>query len=159
MRADEGPREGALDASDDTSGGRVRTWSNWAGNQTCRAEVLHPTTEPELCRIVADAAAAGRTVRAFGAGHSFTDVALSDAVLVDLSGYDRILAVDREAARVTVQSGARLHDLSLALWPRGLAFTNLGDIDVQSVAGGTATATHGTGMRFGNISTAVVGLR
>ncbi|UDY37246.1 D-arabinono-1,4-lactone oxidase [Dermatobacter hominis] len=160
MTTDEGPREGALGASGDAPHGeRVRTWSNWAGNQSCRAEVLHPTTEPELCRIVADAAAAGRTVRAFGAGHSFTDVALSDAVLVDLSGYDRILGVDREACTVTVQSGARLHDLSLAMWPRGLAFTNLGDIDVQSIAGATATATHGTGMRFGNISTAVVGLR
>ncbi len=158
MNADEGPREGALDASGG-SGSRIRTWSNWAGNQSCRAEVLHPTTEPELCRIVADAAAAGRTVRAFGAGHSFTDVALSDAVLVELSGYDRVLGVDREAGTVTVQSGARLHDLSRAMWPRGLAFTNLGDIDVQTVAGATATATHGTGMRFGNISTAVVGLR
>jgi L-gulonolactone oxidase len=160
MRTDEGPREGALGASGvEPSPERVRTWSNWAGNQSCRAEVLHPTTEPELCRIVADAAAAGRTVRAVGAGHSFTDVALSDAVLVDLSGYDRVLGVDREAATVTVQSGARLHELSRAMWPRGLAFTNLGDIDVQTVAGATATATHGTGMRFGNISTAVVGLR
>jgi FAD-linked oxidoreductase len=159
-RPDEGPREGALDASGrGPSGARVRTWTNWARNQSCRAEVLRPTTEPELCRIVADAAAAGRTVRAVGAGHSFTDVALSDAVLLDLSGYDRILAVDREACTVTVQAGARLHDLSLAMWPRGLAFTNLGDIDVQTVAGATATATHGTGVRFGNLSSAVVGMR
>lgn len=160
----EGPRKGALGASgrfegSARSGPRVHTWTNWAGNQRCRAEVLAPTTEPELCRIVADAAVAGRNVRAVGAGHSFTDLAMSDAVLVDLSGYDRVLSIDREACRVTVQSGARLHDLSEALWPRGLAFTNLGDIDVQTVAGATQTATHGTGMRFGNVSSAIVGLR
>lgn len=152
MTAPEGPREGALGAS-------VRTWSNWAGNQSCRAAVLQPTTEPELCRIVAEAAAAGRTVRTVGSGHSFTDIALSDSVLVDLSGYGRILGIDPDARTVTVQAGARLHDLSLSLWPRGLAFTNLGDIDVQTVAGATATATHGTGLGFGNVSTAIIGLR
>ena len=152
---DEGPRTGALVASRP----RVTTWSNWAGNQRCRVPVLRPTTEPELCRIVAEAAASGRHVKAVGAGHSFTDVALTDGVLVDLREYDRVLAVDREACTVTVQAGARLHDLSRTLWTRGLALTNLGDIDVQSVAGATATGTHGTGLRFGNLSTAIVGMR
>ena len=151
----EGPREGALGAS----GAGVRTWTNWAGNQSCRARLLRPTSEPELCRIVAEAAARGHTVRAVGSGHSFSDVALSDSVLVDLSAYDRVLAIDRDASTVTVQSGARLADLSRSSWPRGLAFTNLGDIDVQPVAGATQTATHGTGVAFGNLSSAVVGMR
>lgn len=165
MTSIEGPREGALGAS----GGvvdpflpgerRVRTWSNWAGNQSCRAQVLVPTTEPELCRVIADAAASGRVVRALGAGHSFSDVALSDAVLVDLSGYDRVLAVDADARTVTVQAGARLHELSRSLWTRGLAFTNLGDIDRQTVAGATQSATHGTGVGFGNLSSSIIGMR
>lgn len=165
MTSIEGPREGALGAS----GGvvdpflpgerRVRTWSNWAGNQSCRAQVLVPTTEPELCRVIADAAASGRVVRALGAGHSFSDVALSDAVLVDLSGYDRVLAVDADARTVTVQAGARLHELSRSLWTRGLAFTNLGDIDSQTVAGATQSATHGTGVGFGNLSSSIIGMR
>lgn len=165
MTSIEGSREGALGASGDRSAlvpsgtGRVRTWSNWAGNQSCRAQVLTPTTEPELRRIIGDAAAAGRVVRAVGAGHSFTDVALSDAVLLDLSGYDRVLAIDPEARTVTVQSGARLHDLSRSLWPRGLGFTNLGDIDTQTVAGATQTATHGTGLGFGNISSSINAMR
>jgi L-gulono-1,4-lactone dehydrogenase len=30
---------------------------------------------------------------------------------------------------------------------------------VQSVAGATATATHGTGARFGNLASTIVGLR
>jgi FAD-linked oxidoreductase len=153
--SDEGPRTGALVAS----GPRPRLWSNWAGNQRCLVPVLRPTAEAELCRIVADAATDGRTVKAVGAGHSFTDVALTDGVLVDLRDYGRILAVDRDACTVTVQAGARLHDLSEHLWTRGLAFTNLGDIDVQSVAGATATGTHGTGAGFANLSSAIVGMR
>ena len=156
---DEGPRSGAFDASGAVSGSRVRTWSNWAGNQRCRVPVIAPTSEPELCRIVAEAALSGERVKAVGAGHSFTDVALTDGVLIDLRDYDRVLAVDRETCTVTVQSGARLHDLSRFLWTRGLAFTNLGDIDVQSVAGATSTATHGTGLGFGNLSSAIVGMR
>lgn len=156
----EGPREGALDASGVPSRRpSARTWTNWAGNQSCRAEVLRPTTEAELCRLVAAAAESGRTVRAVGAGHSFSDVALSDAVLVDLSAYDRVLSFDDGAHRVVAQAGARLHDLSEAMWVRGMAFTNLGDIDVQSVAGATQTATHGTGIGYRNLSSAVVGMR
>ena len=78
--SDEGPRQGALVASEP----KVRVWSNWAGNQRCRVPVMRPTSEPELCRIVADAASAGLTVKAVGAGHSFTDTALTDGILLDL---------------------------------------------------------------------------
>ena len=35
----------------------------------------------------------------------------------------------------------------------------MGDIAYQSIAGATATATHGTGWHFGNISSQIVGLR
>ena len=35
---------------------------------------------------------------------------------------------------------------------------NLGDIDVQSVAGAISTATHGTGRALGNLATTVVGI-
>ena len=35
----------------------------------------------------------------------------------------------------------------------------MGDIAYQSIAGATATATHGTGWHFGNISSRIVGLR
>ena len=41
----------------------------------------------------------------------------------------------------------------------GLALENLGDIAYQSIAGATSTATHGTGLRFGNLSSRIVGMR
>lgn len=138
---------------------RPRVWSNWAGNQRCRVPVAQPASEGELARLVAAAATDGRRVKAIGAGHSFSDVTLTDGLLVDLSKYDRILEVDPEGGTVTVQAGARLHTLSEWLWTRGLALENLGDIDVQTVAGAIATATHGTGLTFRNLSSAVVALR
>jgi L-gulonolactone oxidase len=93
-----------------------------------------------------------------GTGHSFTDIACTDGVLINLADYDRILSIDREQSRVTVQAGIPLRVLNEALAARGLAMENLGDIAYQTVAGAISTSTHGTGARFGGLATQVVGL-
>ncbi len=136
------------------------TWKNWAGNQRCApATVERPQNEQELVAAVVRAAEAGRTVKATGAGHSFTSVACTDGTLIDLAGYQRVLAVDRHRCMVKVQAGITLAALNDALATEGLALENLGDIAYQSVAGATATGTHGTGLRFRNMSSAIVGMR
>jgi FAD-linked oxidoreductase len=58
-----------------------------------------------------------------------------------------------------VQGGMKLHALGPQNARHGLGLENQGDIDAQSLAGALATATHGTGARFGNLSTRVVGMR
>jgi L-gulonolactone oxidase len=136
------------------------SWTNWAGNQSCAPTAIRrPTSEGELVAIVKEAAAAGSRVKCVGAGHSFTPIACTDGVLVDLSSYDRVLSHDVGARTVTVQAGISLHTLCDELDVRGLALENMGDIAYQSIAGATATATHGTGWHFGNISSRIVGLR
>lgn len=105
------------------------------------------------------AADRGERVKVRGTGHSFTGAALTDGTLVDLSRYTALLSVDTEARLVTVQAGMRLADLSDALDRHGLALENLGDINVQTVAGATSTATHGTGLAFRNLSSNIVGMR
>ena len=136
------------------------SWHNWAGNQGCTpAAVEHPSTEDELVRIVKQAAAAGRTVKVVGAGHSFTGIACTDGHLVDLSGYGRVLSHDAAAGTVTVQAGITLARLCDELDRLGLALENMGDIAYQSIAGATSTATHGTGTNFGNLSSRIAGLR
>jgi L-gulonolactone oxidase len=137
-----------------------RVWRNWAGNQVCRpAEVRRPTSELELVAIVGEAAERGRRVKVVGAGHSFSPIACTDGVMVDLSGYGRVVGHDPAAGTVTVQAGIALHRLCDELDQRGLALENMGDIAYQSIAGATSTATHGTGLRFGNLSTRIVGMR
>ena len=71
---------------------------------------------------------------------------------------NRVLDVDRGAGLAKVEAGIVIRDLSEALAREGLALENLGDIDVQTVAGAISTATHGTGERFGNISAQVEAL-
>ena len=96
-------------------------------------------------------------VKVAGSGHSFTDIACTDGLMLDLSGMRRVLSV--EGSDVTVEAGITLHDLGEELRARGLAMENQGDVDPQTVAGAISTATHGTGGTFGNLSSQVVGVR
>jgi L-gulono-1,4-lactone dehydrogenase len=101
--------------------------------------------------------AAARRVKVAGAGHSFTDIACTDGVMVDLSRMTRVLSV--EGDEVTVEAGITLRELGPQLAERGLALENQGDVDPQTVAGAISTATHGTGGRFANMSSQVTRLR
>jgi len=136
------------------------TWRNWAGNQVARpVRVERPRDETEVAGLVRAAAAEGRRVRVVGAGHSFTDIAVTDDVLVTLDDMASIVAIDRETGRVAVEAGMRLTALNPLLAAAGLAMPNLGDIAYQSVAGAISTSTHGTGLGFHSIAAGVVGLR
>jgi FAD-linked oxidoreductase len=136
------------------------SWKNWAGDQHCApSQIARPTSEDELAQAVAQARARGLQVRAAGSGHSFTDIACTEGLLVDTSGMQRVIDADSESGLVTVQAGIKLHALGPQNARHGLGLENQGDIDVQALAGALATATHGTGVRFGNLSTRVVGMR
>jgi L-gulono-1,4-lactone dehydrogenase len=131
-------------------------WRNWAGDQRCApAAIEHPSTREELGELVARAAERGQTVRASASGHSFSDIALTDGVMVRLDRLDRVLDFDAASGLVRIEAGVVLHDLNRRLDDLGVAFENLGDIDRQSLAGSISTATHGTGARFQNLSAQV----
>ena len=130
---------------------------NWAGNQRCVPTQVHePQFTDQVAAVVRSAAEAGERVKVIGGAHSFTDTAMTDGHLLSLDAMNRVLAV--EGRDVTVQAGIRLRDLNDALFARGLALPNLGDINVQSIAGATSTATHGTGVDFPNLAANIVGL-
>jgi L-gulonolactone oxidase len=132
----------------------VTTVRNWARNQRCEpVSVEWPNSTDELAALVGAAAAANRPVKVIGAGHSFTDAAMTEGVLVSLGRLDAVRSVDGN--RVRVQAGIELRALSDQLADHGLAMPNLGDINVQSLAGATSTATHGTGRGLGNLSTTI----
>ena len=139
------------------------TWHNWAGTETASPyRYATPRSVDELSALVSEAAERGLRVKAVGAAHSFTGVAVTDGILVsldNLSGIDSVTLDDRAGALVTVFAGTRLHELNEQLWHRGLAMINLGDIDVQSVAGALSTGTHGTGARFGGLATQIRALQ
>ena len=120
------------------------------------SQVHQPQSAQDVAGIVRAALSAGERVKVIGGAHSFTDTAMTDGHLLSLDALNRVLSVDGND--VTVQAGIRLRDLNDALDARGLALPNLGDINVQSIAGATSTATHGTGVEFANLATNIVGI-
>jgi FAD-linked oxidoreductase len=135
-------------------------WSNWAGNVTCYAEqILYPETEAQIVEIVQTAALAGKKIRLVGEGHSFSDLVATEHCIVSLSAYNGLVAVDKTNKTACIKAGTSIKKANEMLFKEGLAMINLGDIDVQSVAGATATGTHGTGVLFGNVSSEILSFR
>jgi L-gulono-1,4-lactone dehydrogenase len=130
-------------------------WRNWAGNQAAtEVEVATPGDVAELQALVRS----GRRVRPIGSGHSFTPIGRPADVQVRLDGLRGIVSADPETGLVTAYAGTTLAELNAELERRGLAMTNLGDIDRQTIAGALSTGTHGTGARYGGLATQLRGL-
>jgi L-gulono-1,4-lactone dehydrogenase len=135
-------------------------WRNWAGDEGCRPRALvRPESIEQVSEALVRAATAGWGVRVAGAGHSFSDIACSDGMLLSLERFGGVLDVDRDSGLVRVQAGITIAALNERLAEHGLAMENLGDIDVQSIAGAISTATHGTGARLRNIPSQVAELK
>jgi FAD-linked oxidoreductase len=131
-------------------------FSNWTGDQRCDPVAWErPAGVAQLQEAVVRAADAGLAVRAVGSGHSFSDIACSDGMLVSLEHMGALLDADRESGLVRVQGGITIKRLSRELHEHGLALENVGDIDVQTISGAISTATHGTGARLCNLSAQV----
>lgn len=75
--------------------------------------------------------------------------------MININKMNHLLQVDKQKCQVTVEAGMTLHRLHAVLQENGLALSNLGSISDQTVAGVMATATHGTGAKFGCLSTMV----
>ncbi|MBA3410203.1 MAG: FAD-binding protein, partial [Geodermatophilaceae bacterium] len=136
------------------------TWHNWAGNQIARpAEVVAPRDIDEIVGLVTSAGRDGRRVKAIGSGHSFTAIGLTDGIQVRLDRLADLVSADRSTGLVTVEAGMPLHRLNTKLAERGLALSNLGDIDRQTLAGAISTGTHGTGRYLGGLATQVRALQ
>ena len=140
--------------------GPPETWTNWAASQACRpARIATPADEAEVAALVSAAAREGMKVRAVAAAHSFSPIVSTDGLLLDMSGLRGIRAIDRERRRVVVGAGTPISDFGDPLWAQGLALANQGDIDTQQIGGAVATATHGSGLRFGSFSATVRRMR
>jgi hypothetical protein len=134
------------------------TWHNHTGNQKCHPRAIeYPESLERLVSLVQEAEAAGSTVRAVGAHHAWSDVALTDGTLIEpdnigaglLQFDDSLKQAAGSEPLVRVLAGTHLRDLNPALEREGLALKNMGGYDAQTIAGVVATSTHGSGLKFG----------
>jgi xylitol oxidase len=125
--------------------------TNWAGNLTFSTDHLHtPSTVEEVQEIVKRC----DKLRALGARHSFNSVADSTENQISLKHFDQ-MTLDPKARTVSVGAGVTYGALSPYLYQNGFAVHNLASLPHVSVAGACATGTHGSGLKNGNLSTAV----
>jgi len=128
---------------------------NWAGNLTySTSNVFEPSTVEE----VQDTIKKCSKLRAQGTRHCFNRIADSDANLLSSRKLTEVSSIDRAANRITVGGGIRYGDLCKQLDSQGFAIHNLASLPHISIAGACATATHGSGIKNGNLATAVSGI-
>ncbi len=129
--------------------------TNWAGNLTYGSErTIAPASTEEAQEAVRHAA----KLRVVGSHHSFSDIADTTGVHLSLHKMSHVLALDTERHRVTVEGGARYSDVSPWLQEHGYALANLASLPHITIAGACATATHGSGVKLGNLATAVAAI-
>jgi len=129
--------------------------TNWAGNIAFAAPGFRqPATLSELRAVVGRA----RQVRVLGTGHSFNDMADSPGIQVSLADLPAEVEFDSAASLVRVSAGLSYATLAARLDRQGFALRNLASLPHISVAGATATGTHGSGAANQSLSAAVTGL-
>ncbi|KAH0833971.1 D-arabinono-1,4-lactone oxidase-domain-containing protein [Lanmaoa asiatica] len=99
-----------------------------------------------------------KVVRAVGVGHSPSDLACTSGYMLRTTKLNRLLEVHVDKRYIVAEAGITLDALHAALAKHGLAMINVGSISDQTLGGIITTATHGTGINYGVISTHVIAL-
>jgi L-gulono-1,4-lactone dehydrogenase len=143
---------------------RRRRWHNHARTQSVDPlGIYRPQSCDDIVEMVQRAEDEGVTVRAVGSRHSWSDVALGPGYVLSPNGLARPLDLEEKLLRpprgdpperlVRVEAGMRIRDLNRWLdREHGLALSNMGGYDGQTVAGVVSTSTHGSGLSFGPLS-------
>jgi alditol oxidase len=133
----------------------VQMTKNWAGNiEYGTANIKTPANLGELPSLVRDL----KKMKVQGTCHCFNRIADSKDALVATRQLNKVVSLDREKGTVTVEAGIKYGDLAPYLHEQGFALHNLASLPHISVAGSVSTATHGSGVNNGNLSTAVEAL-
>ncbi len=126
--------------------------TNWAGNLTYgTTNVFTPDSVEQVQQLVRKHS----KIHALGSRHSFNTIADSNKNLISTASLNRILSLDKTANTVTVEAGIKYGELCQYLHENGYALHNLASLPHISIGGACATATHGSGVNNGNLSTAV----
>src|SRR4029077_13415351 len=134
------------------SGDKLR---NWAGNVEYSTENLYAGTSSDL---VKDFVKNHAKFKVLGSRHCFNKIADSKDYFLSLKLMDDVISLDPHGHPVTVGAGITYGKLSPYLHEKGFALHNLASLPHITSAGACSPATHGSGEKNGNLSTAVSAL-
>ena len=134
-----------------------KTFTNWSGLvQSTPQDILEISTIQDAQKAVSIAQKIKAPITTIGSAHSHSRLIQNNTGIIirtdQVQGKITINASDKLA---TVPSGMKLKEAAKLLWDKGYAFSNQGDVDVQSIAGLIGTGVHGTGITHPSISTHV----
>ena len=133
---------------------------NWSATHSVETKRLHqPESLAELEALVRGAASRRRKLRVLGSALSPNGIGFSRDEMVTLSLCDRVLSVDAERGQVTVEAGARVHQVVEALRPHALTLQNYASIAEQQIGGFVQVGAHGTGARLPTVDEMVVRMK
>lgn len=129
--------------------------TNWAGNLTYSTGKLTDATSVEQVKQFIQQ---HKKFKVLGTRHCFNNIADSHDEFLSVVQANPDVQINEAAQTVTVNAGIRYGTLAEYLHKQGYALHNLASLPHISVAGSCATATHGSGVKNGNLSSAVVGM-
>lgn len=136
------------------------SWSTWARQHTVQPTgVLAPRSVPELQRQIQDAATADTRVKVVGRGRSASAIGQPVGTMLTLEHLTGLVRVDPDNLTATFLAGTTVREANRLLGHYNLAFTNLGRLDEQTLAGAISTGFHGTGLSYGIFATQVAELK
>lgn len=125
---------------------------NWAGNLTYSTSKLDQAKSLDQTKAIIRKYP---KLKVLGTRHCFNTIADSTQQFVGLPPNEQAIQLDTDAKTVTVDGGLKYGQLAPYLDSKGFALHNLASLPHISVAGACATATHGSGIKQGNLATAV----
>lgn len=150
---------------------------NWGRTFACAPLAVFEPENVHHCQLVLELARReGKVVRPVGVGHSPSDLSCTSGYMLRTTKLNRLLEVRRSSRHapstlhthrtqvdvdkryVVAEAGITLDALHAELAKHGLAMINVGSISDQTLGGIITTATHGTGINYGVISTHVIAL-
>jgi len=131
------------------------TLKNWAGNLTySTSSIAEPASIEEAQEIISRST----RIRVLGTRHCFNRIADSSENLISTKSFNQVFELHGENRTLTVGGGIRYGEFCKCIHDRGFAIHNLASLPHISVAGACATATHGSGVKNGNLATSASAL-
>ena len=122
-------------------------WSTWAHQyQTQTTGIFQPHSVAELQEIIKNASAQGQRIKVAGRGRSSSAISQPDSALLRLDYINGLTRIDTEGLTATFRAGTTVREANQILGYYNLAFSNLGRLDEQTLAGAISTGFHGTGV-------------
>lgn len=119
-----------------------------------------PKSVPDIRNALDRARKDGVPICMMGTGHNLGGHAfVNGAMVLDMRQFNRVLSLDRERKRITVESGITWDKIQEAVNPASLALKAMQSDNIFTVGGSLAANAHGRDTRFPTLVESVLGFR